>query len=1234
MVDAFQAGQVDNQAALWRGSPESYVNLHAVVTGALGAAFTQSEVRGAYTADGNLYLVGSATDPVNHVTQAVMWSAAMVAIAPVIDSQPVSASGVSGQTITFSTQASGVATLSYQWQGSSDGVAWSNLSNDATYSGVTSSVLTIASAPITLHNHRYRVVISDGTNNTTSAVSTLTLEYTELWGIGTDYYGQLGQGRFGYVATPIKVQTGMEAVSARGAGWGSSLFLKSDGTLWASGLNNNGQLHDGTHLYRSSPVQVLSGVEQMSSSMWHTLFLKADNSLWGVGYNDSGQLGTGNRVYQSQPVLMASDVISFSAGYTYNLYVKSDGTLWAAGYSSFGAMGNGSLTGYATSPVQVATDVVKAYAGENHSLFIKSDGTLWGMGQNTYGELGIAETYAQTLPQFITSGVKAAAVGRYHSLFIKNDGTLWTVGYNLDGQLGDGSTTNRAVPAQIATDVAAVFAGRFNSFYIKTDGTLWACGRNSSGELGLGSLVSVSTFQQIDTGVVAGSAGATHLLYIKSNGDVWASGRFDFGEFGNGQTAYEPKPVLVADSVTTFAAGYHHSLFVKSDGTMWGMGENASGELGDGTTTARNQPVFIANGVTAVRGGPPFSLFLKTDGTLWGMGRSDLGQIGLGPTSPYLSPQQIDSGVSAIAKGEDAAHSLYIKTDGTLWGMGPAGIGQLGTAASGNQQLTPLQIASDVARAATGSSSSWYVGTDGVLRATGTNYYGQLGNGTTTNITTFTVISPPSGKTIAQVSAGGGHTLFLTGTGELLGAGDNSVGQLGQGAATDREINMVAIADDVTDLSAASQQSFFVKSDGTLWAMGNDIAFPLSATSAGFMATPTKIADDVSSVSSGVAFALFLKRGAPATPAIASQPSAASADVGNAATFEVTATGFPTPTYQWYHGADPIPGATKSTYSIAAAQLSDAGEYKVIASNALGSVDSETVSLAVNDPVVTVTVNIIAPNKTYNGSAQGVEGVETTPDGVTVSVTYDGSTDLPVGVGVYDVVATVTEAGYAGSANGTFEITQATQAITFATLADRPYSSTPITLAATADSDLTVSFTVVAGPATVSGNQLTLTGTGTVTVRASQEGDDSYLAATPVERSFTVTANSDSWSAGYFSSAELADTSISGPSADPDGDGLTNLLEYALGLNPKSSDTTGLPEAGSTTTDWTYTYTRPTDRDDLSYAVEVSTDLSSWTTSGVTLTQISSDGSTEVWQATYPLSSATNLFFRLKITQN
>lgn len=117
----------------------------------------------------------------------------------------------------------------------------------------------------------------------------------------------------------------------------------------------------------------------------------------------------------------------------------------------------------------------------------------------------------------------------------------------------------------------------------------------------------------------------------------------------------------------------------------------------------------------------------------------------------------------------------------------------------------------------------------------------------------------------------------------------------------------------------------------------------------------------------------------------------------------------------------------------------------------------------------------------------------------------------------------------------------------------------------------------------------------------------------------------------YFSAGELENTSISGPNADPDADGWVNLVEYALGLNPRSASTSGLPVAGTTASDWVFTYTRPASATDVTYTVEFSSNLAGWGTGSVTHQFVSTAGGVETWRATVPLSSATSAFFRLRI---
>ncbi len=208
----------------------------------------------------------------------------------------------------------------------------------------------------------------------------------------------------------------------------------------------------------------------------------------------------------------------------------------------------------------------------------------------------------------------------------------------------------------------------------------------------------------------------------------------------------------------------------------------------------------------------------------------------------------------------------------------------------------------------------------------------------------------------------------------------------------------------------------------------------------------------------------------------------------------------------------------------------------------------------------------------------------------------------------------------------------APQTITFAALADRAFTANAITLSATSSSGLPVSFAVVSGPATLNGASLTLTGTGVVTVRATQAGNSSYLAAPAVDRSFTVSVGFEAWLVERFDAAQRADTQLTGPNADFDRDGLSNFVEYALGLDPKVADSNRATEVTATAGDWTFVYQRPADRSEVTYVVEVSTNLTTWTTVGV-VHERTATGTTETWRARYPLSSATQAFFRLKVSR-
>ena len=90
----------------------------------------------------------------------------------------------------------------------------------------------------------------------------------------------------------MQVQNLSGVIAIAGGGW-YSLALKNDGTVWAWGRNQFGQLGDGTNINRNTPVQVqnLSGVIAIAASSAageHSLALKSDGTLWAWGNNFRG----------------------------------------------------------------------------------------------------------------------------------------------------------------------------------------------------------------------------------------------------------------------------------------------------------------------------------------------------------------------------------------------------------------------------------------------------------------------------------------------------------------------------------------------------------------------------------------------------------------------------------------------------------------------------------------------------------------------------------------------------------------------------------------------------------------------------------------------------------------------------------------------------------------------------------------------------------------------------------
>jgi alpha-tubulin suppressor-like RCC1 family protein len=650
---------------------------------------------------------------------------------------------------------------------------------------------------------------------------------------GDDSAGQLAQGRSLQSLTPQRVGSGYAAQLAGAAkqviaaGFGHSLAVKADGTLWAWGQNNQGQVGDGSKTDRSGPVPIGSGYSAVAAGYDHSVAVKGDGTLWAWGNNNFGQLGDGTLTARLQPVQVGTGYGAVAAGTGFSVAVKADGSLWAWGSNIYGQLGDGTFASK-SSPAQIGGGFVSVSAGAYFALALKTDGSLWAWGQNDMGQLGIVAGQcalcASATPARVGTGYAAVAAGWDHAVGLKADGTLWAWGSNDYGQLG--TLTTPVVPIQIGAGYTSVAAGNGHTVALKSDGSLWAWGRNINGQVGDGTTSSRYAPVQIGSGYASIAAGTKFTLAVRTDGSLWSWGIDSYGQLGLGAITARTKPVVIGTGYSAVASGGEegafglsqtHVLAVKADGTLWAWGNNAAGQLGDGTSTSRATPVQIGAGYKAVTAGRKFSLAIKTDGSLWAWGDNLEGQLGDGTIGlGRTRPAQVGIGYGAVAAGggDFGRFAAGIKLDGTLWVWGDNAWGQLGDGTT-DSRPAPVQVGNDYLAVATGSRHAVALKTNGSLWAWGYNTRGQLGDGTSAQRLRPVQI----GSGYMAVAARGDQTFALRTDGTLMAWGDNQYGQLGDGT-TESRSSPVQVGSGFVAVAAATRYTLALRTDGTLMAWG------------------------------------------------------------------------------------------------------------------------------------------------------------------------------------------------------------------------------------------------------------------------------------------------------------------------------------------------------------------------------------------------------------------------------
>jgi len=337
----------------------------------------------------------------------------------------------------------------------------------------------------------------------------------ELWGVGYNQYGSLGQSNNTNYSSPVQIGSYHVVDAAAGSNFGC--YILDDGTMWGSGYDNNtGQCGLGVNYPTSSPGQLGSSSDWARCSGGGALrAVKNDGTLWAWGSNNRGQLGLGHgtdnttRTPTQVGALTDWDIndkaTNHGSGYE-QCYIKDDGQLWMWGENLYGTFGLSTITRY-SSPVTVGSpnEYDQVATGANHMILLKPNGTIWASGRNgTWGALGNGSTTDLSSPVQIGTSTDWVKVRAFDlgCFAINAGGELYSWGHNWVGQQGHGDTTYRSTPTQVGalTDWDDISSAQAVVRAIKTDGTVWAWGHNDKGGLGDGSSIDRSSPVQVWSG--------------------------------------------------------------------------------------------------------------------------------------------------------------------------------------------------------------------------------------------------------------------------------------------------------------------------------------------------------------------------------------------------------------------------------------------------------------------------------------------------------------------------------------------------------------------------------------------------------------------------------------------------------------------------------------------------------------------------------------------------------------
>lgn len=1099
----------------------------------------------------------------------------------------------------------------------------------------------------------YTVKITDGSSAVSRATGfvNVLIPGATVVGWGADWNGQ------------STAPAGLTGVVGIAAGSGHSVALKADGTVSEWGANWYGE--------STVPLEAVD-VVAIAASGYRTVALKADGTVVAWGSNWGGQTNV--------PFGLVG-VVAIAAGASQSVALKADGTVVAWGYNADGQ----------TNVPAGLTEVVAIAADGIHTVALKGDGTVVNWGSNWAGQT--------TVPAGLIE-VAGIAAGDYHTIALLTNGELVAWGFNDYGQ------TN--IPFGLS-GVSAVDAGAFYSVALKTDGTVVAWGSNWNGE---------TTVPGGLSGVAAITAGYSHTVAL-------------FTGIAPGiNLAPQATAVAIGESFTLSVAAtgvpLNYQWYRNGVAIPWATGPDyvingayiydagaykvtVSNNLGTVTSAEVALTVTLPNALTSAT-----EAYALLKGYAFEQAKTLLdAYIAAHPSAADIPLARLLRSAARLGIAAATDTSDFLKTKLGATRADPADWAVMGTdpvtfptaysvqpgewTQSGNSwrigatfmSQAPQSLVFNNRSANDASVTLQFDQPDGTLAS---SYYGnvEFTDKNQAELQLYSIVDA-QGRAIITLPPNTGAAVVIAFTSwdlrvSVVGSLPTDVQVLSGSAAVSHPVLKAGSnLTDIFDFLKVQDAAVFTPLLADLAAIPSNAEIRLAASQIGSIADIVLTQTDREMIQAAIKFTQALR--------LLGETYNADVDLSNGDIFQ-------TGSWDEFLSSNP-----QFLTALAASSPTVRSEAKALIQQAVAHYRNVETDLwsrpaPVGGGSYLISIDLASPTLATDKSnvSTYLTQVLAALDGATNVdnlVALRGMTGVPLGTQVdlsslfaaqaYDIRGHLpaTETGIRSGGIALLDgllISSFAQTIDLIGLADCSFTHAAIPLAASAGSGLDVSFSIISGPATVAGSEVTLTGTGTVQVRASQAGNTVYAAAPEVNVSFNVakvplsiiadaktkwageatpglsvaysgfvtgdtsavlsgapslttsaTAGSlpgaypitvgpgtlaasnytfvfydntltvtpwtlADWRVQQFSAEQLANVAISGPNADPDGDGLPNQLEYGFGQSPTLTSANAAPVLSIQSGALALTYTRRNDVTDLTYAVEVSSDLKTWVT--------------------------------------